>query len=139
MHRTIFNHRDMLPPKAVKYKYPTILWITPPCHQHFTDNIKRQQLSVPIENAVMMFNEMHFMKLRSWNYNDPLLITGAPSGYRYTDRHLAHYWSAIDTAIEFWDSTKSAHIEKGNLPNLHRSQHPKWTHKQAKTLKNWRC
>ena len=40
LHHAIKEHKNSMPPKAVRYKYPTILWILPPGHQCFNDNTK---------------------------------------------------------------------------------------------------
>ena len=70
LHHTIATYRDLLPAKSRRFKYPTVLWITPPCHVNFTDNVKRQHLSGAIENAALQYNEMRFLKLRNWSYHD---------------------------------------------------------------------
>ena len=40
MHHTLLAHKDTLPDRAKKFKYPTIMWIAPPGHKVFTDNAR---------------------------------------------------------------------------------------------------
>ena len=107
IHQEIKDHRDQLPMKAQKFKYPTVLWMIPPCHANFTNNLRRQQLARALETTVMNHNEMCFMCTRLWDFNNLELVPSTTMGYKFSRRGLIQYWMAIDAAIKYWNSTHS--------------------------------
>ena len=113
IHRLVWGHKEVLPSRAVKQKYPTVLWIMPPGHCNFNDNCKRQACSDTIKAAVMQFNEMRFTKLLSWDFNDATLVAETAVGYRFTSKRLLHYWLAVDSAIKTWET---ARLQQKALP-----------------------
>ena len=96
LHKKIDEHKNMLPVKARKFKYPTE-------HQSFTDNTKRKVFGKVLKRAVLQFNEMRFTKLRSWDCNDKSLVVPTTTGYRFTSKGLACYWRAIDKRVILWN------------------------------------
>ena len=96
VHNEIEKHKMIMPIKARKYRYPSVLWIIPPGHVNFTDRI--------IIKNCMQLKEMRFTKLNNWNHNDLYLITEKPmGGYRFTSRGLCRYWTGIDEAVQAWE------------------------------------
>ena len=135
LHKLMIDHKAILPQKALKYKYPTFLWILPPGHCNFNDNQRRQWYASAIEKNVMAFNEMRFMRLKSWDFNDTNLVMETPTGYRFTSQGLLRYWTAVNAAIQFWDKSmkktqqnhqrnsqnvKTAYAQKKNIPTAKR-------------------
>ena len=105
LHEFILSHKKKLPAKARKYKYPSVIWIIPPVHCNFSDFRKRQNFAVSLQDAAMQFNEMRYLQLKTWDQEDMKLIDrNNTGGYRFTSRGLLRYWSAVDNAVEFWDS-----------------------------------
>ena len=105
IHRVLMSHKEVLPNKCTKFKYPTVLRIIPPGHQSFNDNHKRAKFAAAIEKSVMQFNEMRFACMKLWQFNDAELAVETPTGYCFTGKGLRCYWWAIDEAIQFWDKS----------------------------------
>ena len=106
LHKITADFKKALPSTAVKYKYPTFLWMVPPNHMNFNDNLKRRAFASSIERTVMMFNEMRFMKLKTWPFDDAFVVQETTMGYRYTGKGLQHYWLVKDYSTTGWLSTK---------------------------------
>ena len=58
IHQLLINHKNTLLAKAVKFKYPTILWVLLPGHNNFTNNATRSKLAAAIEKSALLYNEM---------------------------------------------------------------------------------
>ena len=124
IHKLIMDHKSCMPARATRFKYPTILWILPPGHQNFKDNAKRAKFGQSLEKSVMLFNEMRFMKLKSWDFTDPSLVVQTSTGYRFTSKGLLCYWIAIDDVVKYWveDSThNSFHGKSSNKQQQRKS------------------
>ena len=106
VHRIILGHKDTLPARAKKYKYPTIMWITPPGHIVFSDNGPRQKFAKCVDTVAQLHNEMRVMKLKQWDFADKSLVveTNNMGGYRFTSHGLLKYWMSVDGAIQYWDT-----------------------------------
>ena len=115
IHRLLISHKNTLPAKAVRFKYPTILWVLPPGHSNFTDNATRSKLAATIEKSALLYNEMRFLKLWNWDNRDLALVEPTASGYRFTARGLMRYWSAIDAAVQSWDTGHA--LQQHHHPN----------------------
>ena len=112
IHDLIMEHKRKMPSKALKYKYPTVLWITPPSHDNFIDNSSRNLTKEVIQSAVMQYNEMRFMNLKHWSPSDESLVTETYTGYRFTGKGLGKYWSAVDKAILQWCDKQEQYTHK---------------------------
>ena len=86
IHRVLMSHKEVLPNKCTKFKYPTVLWIIPPGHQSFNDNHKRAKFAAAIEKSVMQFNEMRFACMKLWQFNNAELAVETPTGYHFTEK-----------------------------------------------------
>ena len=104
LHNVLVTHKNSLPTKAQNYRYPSILWVVPPTHRNFNDNKGRKILASVLERSVMKFNEMPFICLKNWDFNNGELVHISTSGYRLTNRGLMRYWISIDEALRSWDS-----------------------------------
>ena len=107
-HELITDVRKQLPQKAKKFKYPSVIWMTPPTHMNLTDNTKREQLSKSIETLVMRYNEMRFMRpISPWDFNTANLAPATASGYKFSGRGLVKYWQSINKAVQYWNTVHS--------------------------------
>ena len=106
IHHIILSHKDVLPLKAKKYRYPTVIWMVPPGHGVFSDNGKRQKFTKCLDTVAQLHNEMKVMKLKDWSFNDVNLVVQANNmgGYRFTSKGLTTYWRCADSALHFWES-----------------------------------
>ena len=135
LHRLIFDHKELLPKRAVRFKYPTCIWMIPPGHTNFDDNVIRKKLAETIEKSVLQFNEMRFLRMKAtWDYNEMSLVIPTVTGYRFTSKGLLRYWISIDEAVNAWEvaqrqtTRKQTKTGKGNAP------HPRygvWSKKPA--------
>ena len=144
LHRAVAECKEVFPERAVRQKFPTIMWIIPPGHCNFTDNCQRakvanilervvMQFNDILERVVMQFNEMRFTRLTSWDSLDQQLVLRTQNGYRFTARGLSRYWLAVDDAIQAWDAgSRNGHVipsarDRGYRVNRGaRGSHHKW-------------
>ena len=102
MHRIIAAHKDKLPTKARKFRYPQILWTAAMHHVSFTpkQNKLRKKLNSSLYKVADMYREMSVLMLHSWdsqnrsyvNFNGALTAEG-----------LHKYWLAVDDAYQKYD------------------------------------
>ena len=119
IHKLIMDCKTNLPEKATRFKYPTVLWVLPPDHANFNDNTKRNMVATVLQNEALKINEMRYIRLNLWSFTSNELVTETQTGYRFTSRGLARYWSSIDNAAIKWLETHG----NGQMNNRRR---PKW-------------
>ena len=114
IHRLIFAHKEILSQKSKKFNYLTIIWITPPTHRHFSDNSYRAKFVKHLEKAIFLYKEMKFLKLKSWDFEDNVLVVETTNSYRFTSKGLSRYWITVDSAIQFWDEKRPMDLHQRN-------------------------
>ena len=98
-HRITTAHKEKLPSRSRKFKYPQILWVPAVLHDQFTDNVYREKYNKCLVSVVEMFREMHILNLHSWDTLDVNCI----SNNKMTAIGLEKYWEAINDAFQAWD------------------------------------
>ena len=99
-HRVITSHKETLPSKSRKYKYPTILWVLLPEHVNFGKrNEFRQKCNKSITSSVSLFREMCTIELLNWDFTDRTLV----SNKTMTGDGYLKFWTGVDSAFESWD------------------------------------
>ena len=112
LHRLISAHKDVLPARCKKDKYPMILWTLAPVRINFPNlwNQHRRKFNQCIEKLVPLCNNMAILKLlKIWNYDDIMLF----SDHRFTARGLSAYWSSVDSTFRHWDTFVFTKKSKG--------------------------
>ena len=100
-HRIISAHKEKLPSRSRKFKYPTIFWVQLPLHRGFRDrNDYREQFNLALQAATATFREMQVLRVFSWDYSDDELMIPPR---KFTNKGLSTYWHGIDRAFEVWD------------------------------------
>ena len=126
----IKDHKEELPDKAQKQKYPLMMWLIPPLHSNFSDVEQRNITGKVIKRLCFKFPNMRFGKLRSWEEQNLNLVMEREQGcYRFTSRGLKQYWSAVDAAVREVDEKVS---NQPNIAVINRRQH--W-HRQIEMTK----
>ena len=68
IHRIVTAHKEQLPSKSRKFKYPTILWCLIPCHKVYNHyNEYKSIFNKAIIDTVKLFREMSYLELKAWN------------------------------------------------------------------------
>ena len=118
-HRIVLAHKDRLPNKSQKYKYPHIIWIEPPTNTKFYNNDLRREFSHALQKSVAPFTEMRTLRLkRVWDYDDTNLYDD--NSHRFTETGLATYWRAVNSTFKFWDTSLN---HKQPLPEVKSQVH----------------
>ena len=100
LHRAIVAHKEKLPSKSRKFRYPTILWVKAVKHYDFKEmNEFRDKFNNCVNATVALFREMEVLNLEKWDDCDRGLIKND----RFTARGMASYWMSINDAFEKWD------------------------------------
>ena len=128
IHRIIITHKERLPSKARKFKFPTVLWTLLPEHYDWKNmNEYRGKLNTSIKNTVSLFREFETLD-PEWDDCDRGMFTKGT----LNARGISAYWYGINTAFEKWDKAqmKAAKGGPGKLltsscggmkkPNKHR-------------------
>ena len=114
-HRIITAHKEKLPSKARKFKYPHILWIAAPNHIHLPNiNEFRDKFNISMKNCCSMYREMSVINL-SWDAKDTSLV-GA-SG-KYTSKGMATFWMKVNEAFQDWDKEQMRLSHLGKTPSV---------------------
>ena len=99
-HRIITLHKERLPSKCRKFKYPGILWVTEPKHLNLP-NIKefRDKFNTSLTSICSLYREMMVIDLK-WDTTDKSLVS---SNGKYTATGMAVFWMKINEAFHNWD------------------------------------
>ena len=101
-HRLVTSHKERLPSKARKFKYPTILWALLPEHYDWKEsNESRAKLNKCIINTTSLFREMSTLTLE-WDDCDRSYFTRD----NLNAKGLSTYWDSINRAFEIWDKSQ---------------------------------
>ena len=126
LHELMNDHKGMMSDKAKKYKYLSFLWMVPPEHRNFNDNDSRASFAAALESSVMKFNEMRFLKLKTWEINDGNNVALTNKGYKFTARGLVKYWKAVDAALQYWESTQKRAMSTSRNFKTKNFRNQKW-------------
>ena len=100
-HRVVTAHKEKLPSKSRKFKYPTLLWVLIPGHEvygHYNDY--KEKYNKMVKSTVALLREMEFINIEdTWDRTD---LTYFAEG-RMSSIGWSTYWHAINKAIEKWD------------------------------------
>ena len=101
-HRIITSHKEKLPSKSRKFKFPTILWTKTVNHNAYS---KRDQEVIDkwneaLEKAAGLFREMATLKLTGWNVGNFNYL--AADG-KMNNNGLFRFWQSVNDSFESWD------------------------------------
>ena len=112
--RVIAAHKEKLPAKVLKEKYPTIIGIEAPLHDNFVNNVIRMKFNKALEMVCQFHNDVYPLRLKKiWDGQDNSLFSH--DEVRYTFNGLRAYWEAVDKTVKFADTIllqKSARTTK---------------------------
>ena len=112
-HRIITAHKEKLPSKSRKFKYPTILWSKLPIHKEWTEiNESRTKLNTCIKNTVSLFREMEILEFPEWNSNDSSIVTRS----KLNAKGFIQYWQCINRGFEEWDKAQMKLKQAATVP-----------------------
>ena len=97
MHQAVSSHKERLPSKARKFKYPTILWALIPYHDIYGHyNEFKAKYNKAVKHIVSLFREMDTLSLKSWI---PSELSYFSDG-RINAFGLSSYWQSVSDAFE---------------------------------------
>ena len=90
IHRTIIAHKEKLPTKARRFKYPHVFWVTPVHHVEYSEdeNYYIKKFNTSIFSVVDQFKEMSALMLNTWDSRDHSLLHNS----QMTAAGLTKYW-----------------------------------------------
>ena len=98
-HRIITSHKERLPSKSRKFKFPTVLWTTMPSHYDWRDmNQFRSKFNEAVKITSSLFREFDILELQ-WDDCDRTYFTKG----RLNAKGLTVYWQIVNAAFEQWD------------------------------------
>ena len=100
IHDTITAHKEQLPNKSRKLKYPAICWSLIPLHDIYGHyNEFKEKFNKAVKRVTKLFGEMFFLELDAWDrHNLEYFAKG------WINSHgLGSYWRAISDSFETWD------------------------------------
>ena len=117
IHRMVVTHKEILPSKSRKFKYPAILWCLLPQHEQWSEMGEyRAKFNFCLKNTASIFREMGILQL-DWDEADPSYFTmGRMNGKGYT-----YFWLAVDNAFQLWDK-EQMRLVKINKPIVQNSK-----------------
>ena len=110
IHRIILAHKEKLPTKARKYKYPHVFWVAPVHHNNFTndENYFVRRFNTCLFSVTDKYQEMSTMMLNTWDPHDGTLVSNSV----FTSEGLKKYWNCIDAAFQKWDRDQMNSMQK---------------------------
>ena len=110
-HRIITAHKERLPSKSRKFKYPSILLVSAPNHINLPNiNELRDKFNTALMNICSMYREMAVLTIK-WDVNNKALVG---SNGKYTATGMAAFWMSINDAFQEWDREQ---MRLSHLPN----------------------
>ena len=101
IHRILVSHKEMLPSKARKFRYPTVLWTELPPHYDWSRSTgeARGKMNNCMRSTVSLFREMKILSIKDWDDCDRGLMTKC----KMNSTGLISYWIGLDRAFQQWD------------------------------------
>ena len=89
--RLIMTQKEFLPAKAKKADWPLIIWIKPPVHENFRNNVMRQKFTKALQNMAKFHDNTRVLQLKKiWDsHNNNLFIKECN---RFTAEGTITYW-----------------------------------------------
>ena len=84
-HRIIVSHKEKLPTKSRKFKYPQILWIATVHHNYFSslENNNRKKFNTCLFSIAEMYREVSVLMLHTWDTRDSTLIADSNDSFTH--------------------------------------------------------
>ena len=101
-HKIINTHKEKLPTKARKFKYPAIIWFKIPYHEVYGHyNGFKTKYNDTLDKICQLYREMFAIKMdkHTWNRTD---LSYFQEG-QISHVGLTTYWQSICNAFEYWD------------------------------------
>ena len=99
-HRMITAHKEKLPSKARKFKYPTFLWTTLVTNITLGNrNEFREKFNKSICAVTSLFREMQILDIQGFEFDDTTVFTEN----KLNARGLTKFWNAVNDQFEIWD------------------------------------
>ena len=99
-HRIITAHKERLPSKSQKFKYPAVLWVSAPNHINLPNiNQFRDKFNTSLVSICVLYQEMAVLDLK-WDTKNKSLVN---SSGKYTATGMATFWMAVNKAFQDWD------------------------------------
>ena len=99
-HHIISSHKEKMPTKSCRFKFPTVIWCKIPLHDvygHYNDF--KTIFNKALLSATALFREMTTLDLPTWDRNNlGYFSEGCSNGCGFSA-----YWKSIDSAFEQWD------------------------------------
>ena len=101
--KLVKQQKEFLPKRAVKFGYPSIIWIEAPLHDNFSNNDDRIKFNRALNEAAQFHDDTFVLMLKKiWNPNDSSFY--AAEYKRYTNEGYNTYWATIDATLKFADT-----------------------------------
>ena len=99
-HRVITAHKEKLPTKSRRFKYPMILWLNLPICYGWSkkDNDFRRKVNDCIRSTTSLFREMDVLEI-PFDESDGSLVTKG----ELNAAGCTAYWHGVNSAFECWD------------------------------------
>ena len=125
LHDIICKHKEKLPSRSRKFKYPAVLWCTIPLHMVYGQyNDFKTKFNRSLEKTVLLFREMETLKIQWEDKNMSFFQGGCISPFG-----LRRYWEAINKAFESWDKDQMKAmllaLQRNTSPTAMAMQHDK--------------
>ena len=99
-HRIITAHKERLPSKLCKFKYPIVLWVSAPNHINLPNiNQFRDKFNTSLVSICALYQEMAGLNLK-WDTKNKSLVN---SSGKYTATGMATFWMEVNDAFQDWD------------------------------------
>ena len=137
MHRIINDHKNKLPSKARKFKFPTVLWYLIPLHEVYDQYSDfKKKFNKAVITTSKLFREVQYVQLdsSSWNFKDESYFANG----RFTADGLKAYWHGINQAYKNWDRIQMKNLlsppvfgqPEAGCPRTNEIIHPKNWHRE---------
>ena len=90
----------MLPGKAIRPKWPHVLWILPSTNSEYLNNGQRSKFTDALMSVTALHANMTALSFgQAWNYNDRNIYL--KSHRRFTAVGLSTFWEAFDKTVRY--------------------------------------
>ena len=97
-HKLLSAHKESLPTKARKFKYPQVLWTAAVHNKSFSANANyyRKKFNTCLLSVAESFREMEVAMLHTWDMHDRSLV----SDCKINAKGKETFWSALDNSLQ---------------------------------------
>ena len=101
--KLISIQKDHLPRRSRRHMYPQIIWIEPPVHINFSNNLLREQFNNKLNDVASYYENVSVLQLKKvWDPDNGNLYL-ADSAH-FTSEGLNANWRAIDATVRYADT-----------------------------------